>query len=88
MSTLLVHTRPIRRRWTFESATGYDPTLKLRMSGIRAQLRYAPISTTVWQVGFTDQFEWWWDQPSMEEQAAIDVTVEVLRSMTSHSGKP
>jgi hypothetical protein len=42
----------------------------------------------VWQVGFTDQFEWWWDQPSMEEQAAIDVTVEVLRSMTSHSGKP
>jgi hypothetical protein len=33
----------------------------------------------VWQVEFTDQFEQWWDQLSMEEQASIDVTVEVLQ---------
>jgi hypothetical protein len=33
----------------------------------------------LWQVEVTDQFEQWWDQLSMEEQAAIDVTVEVLQ---------
>ena len=26
-----------------------------------------------WQVEYTDQFEQWWDQLSMQEQAAIDV---------------
>jgi hypothetical protein len=43
---------------------------------------------TVWQVEFTDQFERWWDQLSMEEQAAIDVTVEVLQERGPGLGRP
>jgi len=42
----------------------------------------------VWQVEFTDQFERWWDQLSMEEQAAIDVTVEVLQERGPGLGRP
>jgi hypothetical protein len=42
----------------------------------------------VWQVEFTDQFEQWWDQLSMEEQAAIDVTVEVLQERGPGLGRP
>jgi len=42
----------------------------------------------VWQVEFTDQFERWWDQLSMEEQAAIDVTVEVLQDRGPGLGRP
>ena len=42
----------------------------------------------MWQVEFTDQFEQWWDQLSMEEQAAIDVTVEVLQERGPGLGRP
>ncbi len=42
----------------------------------------------MWQVEFTDQFERWWDQLSMEEQAAIDVTVEVLQERGPGLGRP
>ncbi len=42
----------------------------------------------MWQVEFTDQFERWWDQLSMEEQAAIDVTVEVLQDRGPGLGRP
>jgi hypothetical protein len=39
-------------------------------------------------VEYTDQFEHWWDQLSMEEQAAIDVTVEVLQERGPGLGRP
>ncbi len=42
----------------------------------------------VWQVEYTDQFEQWWDKLSMEEQAAIDVTVEVLQERGPGLGRP
>jgi hypothetical protein len=42
----------------------------------------------VWQVEYTDQFEQWWDQLSTEEQAAIDVTVEVLQERGPGLGRP
>jgi len=42
----------------------------------------------VWQVEYTDQFEQWWDQLSMEEQAAIDVAVEVLQERGPGLGRP
>ena len=42
----------------------------------------------MWQVEYTDQFEQWWDQLSMEEQAAIDVTVEVLQERGPGLGRP
>jgi hypothetical protein len=39
-------------------------------------------------VEYTDQFEQWWDKLSMEEQAAIDVTVEVLQERGPVLGRP
>ena len=42
----------------------------------------------MWQVEYTDQFEQWWDKLSMEEQAAIDVTVEVLQERGPGLGRP
>jgi hypothetical protein len=42
----------------------------------------------VWQVEFTDQFEQWWDQLSMEEQASIDVTVNALQERRPGLGRP
>jgi hypothetical protein len=42
----------------------------------------------MWQVEYTDQFEQWWNQLSMEEQAAIDVTVEVLQARGPGLGRP
>jgi hypothetical protein len=42
----------------------------------------------VWQAEYTDQFERWWDQLSMEEQAAIDVAVEVLQEKGPGLGRP
>ncbi len=42
----------------------------------------------MWQVEYTDQFEQWWDKLSMEEQAAIDVTVEDCRSEDRVSAVP
>ena len=42
----------------------------------------------MWQAEYTDQFEQWWDQLSMQEQAAIDVTVEVLQERGPGLGRP
>ena len=42
----------------------------------------------MWQVEYTDQFEQWWNQLSMQEQAAIDVTVEVLQERGPGLGRP
>jgi hypothetical protein len=39
-------------------------------------------------VEYADQFEQWWDKLSMEEQAAIDVTVEVLQERGPVLGRP
>jgi hypothetical protein len=42
----------------------------------------------VWDVEYTDQFEQWWNGLSIDEQAAIDVAVEVLQEKGPGLGRP
>lgn len=49
---------------------------------------HARVILTVWDVEYTDQFEQWWDGLSIDEQAAIDVAVEVLQEKGPGLGRP
>jgi len=42
----------------------------------------------VWDVEYTDQFEQWWNGLSIDEQAAVDVAVEVLQEKGPGLGRP
>lgn len=42
----------------------------------------------MWDVEYTDQFEKWWNGLSIDEQAAIDVAVEVLQEKGPGLGRP
>lgn len=42
----------------------------------------------MWEVHYTDQFEQWWSGLSIDEQAAIDVAVEVLQEKGPGLGRP
>ncbi len=41
-----------------------------------------------WEVEYTDEFERWWDTLALEEQAAIDVAVDVLAQAGPALGRP
>jgi hypothetical protein len=51
-------------------------------------LYHARVILIVWDVEYTDEFEQWWDTLSMNEQAAIDVAVEVLQEKGPGLGRP
>lgn len=42
----------------------------------------------MWEVEYTDQFEEWWESISVDEQAAIDVAIEVLQEKGPRLGRP
>ena len=42
----------------------------------------------MWDVEYTDQFDQWWNSLSIDEQAAIDVAVEVLQEKGPGLGRP
>lgn len=48
----------------------------------------ARVILSVWDVEYTDQFEQWWNGLSIDEQAAIDVAVEVLQEKGPGLGRP
>ena len=49
---------------------------------------HARVILTVWHVEYTDQFEEWWESLSVDEQAAIDVAIEVLQEKGPGLGRP
>jgi hypothetical protein len=51
-------------------------------------LYHARVILKMWDVEYTDQFERWWDTLSMDEQAAIDVAIEVLQEKGPGLGRP
>ena len=51
-------------------------------------LYHARVILTVWDVEYTDQFEEWWESLSVDEQAAIDVAIEVLQEKGPGLGRP
>jgi hypothetical protein len=43
---------------------------------------------SLWEIEFTDQFETWWNQLSVEEQERVDVAVQRLRETGPALGRP
>jgi hypothetical protein len=41
-----------------------------------------------WEIEYTDEFEVWWDTLALEEQATIDVAVEMLGQTGPALGRP
>ncbi len=41
-----------------------------------------------WEVEYTDQFEQWWDQLTVDEQGAIAIAVEALQERGPALGRP
>ena len=51
-------------------------------------LYHARVILTVWDVEYTDQFDEWWESLAVDEQAAIDVAIEVLQEKGPGLGRP